>query len=161
MSTAQTSDFSQIILKRTDSNNADFRHLIKLLDKNLNEINGEIQADYDQHNIIEDIDTVIIAYCDKAPAGCSCFKQFDDNTVEIKRMYVDKPYRQKGIAFKVLNELEQWARELGYTYALLETGTRHHEALALYHKMGYIIIPNYQPYVDMPDSVCMRKKLDD
>ena len=149
----------QIILNRTDSNSPDFRHLIKLLDENLVEINGDIQADYDEHNIIDHIETVIIAYADNAAAGCGCFKTFDEHSVEIKRMYVDKSFRQKGIAFKVLNELEQWAKELGYTHTVLETGKRHHEALALYHKMGYVITDNYEPYIGMEESVCMRKVL--
>jgi GNAT superfamily N-acetyltransferase len=154
-----TSHSSIIVLKRTDSNEADFKHLVKLLDQNLVEINGDIQADYDQYNLIDQIETVVIAYADGTAAGCGCFKKFDEDTMEIKRMYVNKPYRQKGIAFKILNELEAWAQELGYGQFVLETGRRHHEALALYHKMGYVIIPNYGPYIAMEESICMRKVL--
>lgn len=159
MNRTRTSHSSIIVLKRTDSNERDFRQLITLLDQNLVEINGDVQADYDQHNIIDHIETVVIAYADGTAAGCGCFKKFDANTVEIKRMYVDKPHRQKGIARKILNELRQWAQELGYGQLVLETGKRHHEALALYQKMGHVIIPNYGPYVDMEESICMRKVL--
>ena len=150
---------TNITLKRTDRGDADFRHLIMLLDKNLIEINGDIQADYNQHNIIEHIETVVIAYVDGIAAGCGCFKDFGAGMAEIKRMYVDKPFRQKGIAFKILNELEHWAKELGYAQTVLETGRRHHEALALYHKMGYVVTENYEPYIGMEESVCMKKTL--
>lgn len=149
-----------MIVKRTNSNHPDFRQLVKLLDENLLEINGSaMQNIYAKHNLIDFIETVVVAYANDAPAGCGCFKIFDADTIEIKRMYVDKPYRQKGIAFKILTELEQWAKELGYTYAVLETGKRHHEALALYNKMGYIITDNYGPYVDKEESICLRKPL--
>jgi putative acetyltransferase len=159
MNSPEISKPAQIALKRKDSNSPEFRHLIKLLDENLVEINGDIQADYDQHNVIEYIETVVVAYADGVAAGCGCFKEFDADTIEVKRMYVDKPFRQKGVAFKVLSELEAWAKELGYIYTVLETGKRHHEAIGLYEKVGYIITENYEPYIDMPDSVCMRKGL--
>ena len=32
-------------------------------------------------------------------------------------------------------------------------------AMALYKKIVYKVISNYGPYKDMPDSVCMKKKL--
>jgi len=160
MATNKNSDFLKIVLERTNSNHSDFRHLVKLLDENLLEINGsDIQAVYAEYNLIDFIETVVIAYANGAPAGCGCFKVFDSGTVEIKRMYVDKPYRQKGIAFKILNELEQWAKELGYTTAMLETGRRHHEALALYRKVGYAITDNYGPYIGKEESICLRKLL--
>ena len=43
---------------------------------------------------------------------------------------------------------------------LLETGEPLTAAMALYRKTGYEVIPNYGPYKDLPDSVCMRKELE-
>jgi len=68
-----------ITLKRTDSTDSDFRLLITLLDKELNERYGELmQSTYDQHNHIIDIDTVVVAYNNNIPVGCGCFKKYDD-----------------------------------------------------------------------------------
>lgn len=144
-------------LIRTKSTNPDFRHLIQLLDKDLWLRNGEGQAVYDVHNKIDYLETVVIAYVNDDPVGCGCFKIVDKHTVELKRMFVRGDHRGKGIASKILNELEQWARELTYTHVILETGKEQVEAIHLYKKVGYQVIENYGPYVGMANSICMRK----
>lgn len=147
-------------LKRTDSNNPDFKLLVTLLDQDLNKINGDIQSIYDQHNLINFIETVVITYLDGLPVGCGCFKKFDENTVEIKRMFVKEDQRCKGIASNILKELELWAKEIGYTRCVLETGKKHIEAIGLYQqRFDYTVTEKYQPYVDMDESVCMEKIL--
>lgn len=148
-----------ITLKRTDSDDADFRLLITELDANLREIYDELMNTYDQHNIIEQIGTVVLAYDDAGPVACGCFKTYDAGTVEIKRMFVRKDARGKGISTRILAGLEQWALELGYKKAVLETGEKNTEALGLYHKAGYRQIPNYGPYVNLPTSYCFGKTL--
>ena len=147
-------------LTRTNSLDADFKALIKLLDQNLIEINGDIQSVYDEHNLLDFIATVVIVYDNDVPVGCGCFKKFDDKTVEIKRMYTRPTARGKGVASAILAELESWAKETGYSAAVLETGRKHHEAISLYHKLGYADAPKYGPYINLPESVCMRKGLD-
>ena len=74
-------------------------------------------------------------------------------------MFVLPEYRGRGIASAVLSELEAWARELGYTRCILETGKKQPEAIRLYQKSGYTIIPNYGPYEQVENSVCMEKAL--
>jgi GNAT superfamily N-acetyltransferase len=148
-----------MILKKTNSLDADFKFLIHLLDQNLIEINGDIQADYDEHNLIDFIETVIVVYDDEIPVGCGCFKNFGNDGIEIKRMYTKPEARGKGVAKAVLTSLEDWALSLGYSFSVLETGRKHHEAIHLYHKLGYYDTEKYEPYVDMDESVCMRKNL--
>ncbi|MFD1257038.1 GNAT family N-acetyltransferase [Mucilaginibacter terrae] len=148
-----------IQLKRTTSAHPDFCMLVTQLDHDLRIRNGEMMDIYDQHNRIEAIDTVVIAYVNNTPAACGCFKPFDDHAVEIKRMFVQPQFRGKGLSKQVLQALENWARESGFTYTVLETGKKQVEALSLYPKAGYLEIPLYEPYVNLPDSVCFRKKL--
>jgi putative acetyltransferase len=149
-----------ILLKRTNSNDPDFHSLVTLLDKELNERYGELmQSTYDQHNHIIDIDTVVVAYNNGIPAGCGCFKKYDDADAEIKRMFVKSTERGQGITYKILSELELWAKENGFTRAILETGDKQHEAIALYQKLGYVITSNYGQYADLATSICMRKTL--
>ncbi|MGY3214348.1 GNAT family N-acetyltransferase [Mucilaginibacter sp. HD30] len=146
-------------VKRTTSDDPDFKALVKELDKDLRIINGEVMDVYDQHNIIEAIETVIIIYLDNEPVACGCFKQYAGDTIEIKRMYVKPHARGMGLSKTTLLQLEEWAKELGFTCSLLETGARQTEALGLYNKVGYVQIPKYEPYVDLPDSICFRKYL--
>lgn len=59
----------------------------------------------------------------------------------------------------LMEQLENAARKKGYRYLILESGEPLVAAMALYKKIGYKIIPNYGQYKDMPDSICMKKKL--
>ncbi|USK35093.1 hypothetical protein LIT25_07110 [Bacillus sp. F19] len=54
----------------------------------------------------------------------------------------------------IIRELEK-----GYPYAVLETGTKQHEAIHLYKNAGYSKIPNYAPYIGKENSICMKKTL--
>ena len=149
-----------ITLKRASSTDPDFRTLITLLDDELNERYGELmQSTYDRYNHIIDIDTVVIAYSNGMPAGCGCFKKYNDTDAEIKRMFVKSAERGRGIAYKILSELELWAKEHGFKDTILETGDKQHEAIALYQKLGYAITSNYGQYSDLATSICMKKEL--
>jgi len=145
-------------LKRTTAHDNDFKGLIKLLDAELVERNGDIQDLYKVHNKTDFIKNVVVAYANSAPVGCGSFKTFEGQA-EIKRMFVNQSYRGKGIAKSILSELENWAKELKFTHTVLETGHNQIEAIALYKKTGYRLIPNYGPYMNLPDSICMRKTL--
>ncbi len=68
--------------------------------------------------------------------------------------------RGKGIASKILAELEIWATELFYEKCILETGKKQPEAIALYKKNGYNIIPNYGQYAGVENSLCFEKEID-
>jgi putative acetyltransferase len=74
-------------------------------------------------------------------------------------MFVQPTHRQQGVARAVLQELEQWASELGYARCVLETGKRQPEAIALYQRSGYAFTPNYGQYVGVENSVCLQKAL--
>ena len=74
-------------------------------------------------------------------------------------LYVKEEHRKKGIASQVLEALELWAAEINYTYTVLETIKKQPEAIALYQKSGYTVIPNYPPYENVENSVCMKKTL--
>lgn len=148
-----------IVIKRTTTADAGFQQLVSWLDHELwNELK-EDQATYDPYNKVPDIKTALLIYANKEPVACGCFKEYDSNTVEIKRMFVQKAWRGKGLSKKVLLELEQWAGEKGYCFAVLETSIHFATARRLYETSGYSIIPNYPPYTGLAESVCMKKAL--
>ena len=108
-----------IHLERTTSDSNSFNVLTKKLDNELTLIYGSSQKEFDQYNIMSNIETVVIAHVNNHPVGCGYFKMIDSNTVELKRMFVDEQYRGKGIGAVILNELEQWAKEIKYSSIIL------------------------------------------
>jgi GNAT superfamily N-acetyltransferase len=148
-----------IKLIRCNSVNKDFRDLVILLDEDLNSRYGILQAQYKKFNKIEANETVMVAYQDKIPVGCGCFKKFDTSSVEIKRMFVKKENRGKGIAKRILTELERWAEENGNKTTFLETGIKQHEAISFYTNFGYKRIENFGQYIGNTNSICMSKVL--
>lgn len=149
----------EFFIKRTTANDEDFQLLIKQLDYELWVELEEDQATYDQFNVVLDIPTAVVVYTGGEPVACGCFKKIDKNTVEIKRMFVRKDQRGKGLSKKVLAELEHWAKEENYDCAVLETSIHFQTARNLYSSSGYKVIPNYGPYAGLPESVCMKKEL--
>lgn len=142
---------------RTTSEHPDFQALVRLLDQELAVLDGDDHAFYAQFNKLKYITEAVVAYWDHQPVGCGAFRAFDPETVEIKRMFVQPAFRGRGIAGVVLSELETWARELGYARCVLETGQKQPEAIRLYQKSGYALIPNFGQYVGVDNSVCMEK----
>lgn len=145
---------------RTNSNHPDFLELVKHLDADLAARDGEVMtAFFSQHNKVPNLSTVLVAYENDIPVGCGAFKKFDDETVEVKRMFVFEHQRGKGIASQILKQLEGWAKELGYMVCILETGHKQPEAIRLYEKNHYERIPNFPPYVGVEESICFKKFL--
>lgn len=155
----QSNILNMLSLFRTNSQNADFMGLVKLLDGGLAVTDGEDHAFYNKFNKIDSIKYVTVAYENGQAVGCGAIKEFAQDTMEVKRMFVSEPHRGKGIAGKIIAELETWAAELGYSKCVLETGKRQVEAVALYTKCGYTIIPNYGQYIGMDNSLCFEKEL--
>ncbi len=129
---------------RTNSDNPDFISLVKLLDAELAERDGEDHPFYAQFNKIDKIKYAVVAYENDKPVSCGAIKEYSSDTMEVKRMYTLPEYRGKGIATKVLIELEKWAKELSFEKCILETGKKQPEAIALYKKNGYKLIPNFR-----------------
>lgn len=148
-----------IILTRTDSSNPDFVTLVKLLDAYLAEKDGRDHDYYNQFNTIVMLKNAVVGYENGIPVACGAIKEFDADAMEVKRMFTLPEVRGKGLASRVLTELEDWSAELGYKSCVLETGKRQVEAVSLYKKKGYSIIPNYAQYIGIENSLCFQKEL--
>lgn len=146
---------------RTDSTHPDFIELVKLLDADLARRDGEEHAFYAQFNTIDRIKHAVVAYENEQPTACGAIREYDSDTVEIKRMYTLPRWRGKGLATFVLVGLERWAAELSYKRCVLETGKKQPEAIELYKKNGYVVIPNYGQYAGVENSVCFEKRIED
>ncbi len=144
---------------RTNSTNTDFSALVTQLDADLAKRDGDEHAFYHQFNKIDMLKNVVVAYEDDVAISCGAIKEIMPACMEVKRMYTVPAARGKGMATKVLSALEKWAAELGYEKCILETGKKQPEAIALYKKNGYVIIPNYGQYTGIENSVCFEKRL--
>ncbi|RYY38389.1 MAG: GNAT family N-acetyltransferase [Chitinophagaceae bacterium] len=156
MNTAST---PPLILQRTDARHPGFRTLVRQLDAALSELNGTADGFYQQFNGLEHIQHVIIAQSNGTTLGCGAMKELAVDTMEVKRMFVSPEARGQGIAKGVLAALEEWAGELGCRCMQLETGTNNPEAIGLYTRCGYSIIPNFGQYAGVAGSVCFQKML--
>lgn len=148
-----------ITIKRVNSKNPDFIALVAKLDIYLTKVDGDEHDFYHQFNSIDTLQHVIVFYMDDIPVGCGAIKEFNSTKVEVKRMYVTPKSRGIGLGSKILKELENWAAELNYTSCILETGKRQVEAIALYTKNGYQVIPNYGQYQGVENSACFQKNV--
>ena len=152
-------DHDAVCVFRTNSKNKGFQELVHQLDQYLGVVDGSLHEFYDQYNQIEDLEQVVILMVEGKTVACGAFKEFDKQSVEIKRMFTSPDFRGFGLASKVLSELENWAIELGFQRSVLETGKTMIDAISFYQKLQYQIIENYGQYQGVDNSVCFHKKL--
>lgn len=143
--------------KRTDGLNEDFVENCRLLDLDLDRrVGKKIKREkYKPYNQLDGIQEAIVVYEDNRAVGGGAIRRYDGETVELKRVFVRSEYQGKGIGSRLVSLLMEWAAELGYSRMILETGELLAESCAVYKKLGFRIIPNYGPYVNMPESLCM------
>lgn len=157
---ATINPIEEINLVKVASDHPAFADLVAHLDEELKVFDGDMHEYYHQYNGVADLKHIILVYVNEVAVGCGAFKSFDQTTVEIKRMYVEPSFRRKGLAVKIIRELEQWASNLGNTRCILETGVTQEAAVKLYGGLGYQKIDNFGPYKDLSSSICFEKKLD-
>jgi putative acetyltransferase len=103
--------------------------------------------------------TFITASVDGEVAGCGAFVNQGGEYAEIKRMFVLPEFRGLKLGRRILEELENLARDSGLELARLETGIHQSEALLLYEKAGYRRRGPFGDYSEDPLSVFMEKSL--
>jgi putative acetyltransferase len=156
---SKESILSMVNLKRTTAIDKIFQDLIKELNNDLRARYNNQEYRYDANIDVDDLSTIVLGLINDDTVGCGCFKEISQNTVEIKRMFVNPYFRGLGVSSSILTELVAWAKELNYTTAVLETGKQQQESINLYRKYGFEIVENFGPYKGFEDSVCMSRTL--
>ena len=91
-------------------------------------------------------------------SGTSEREREKESCAEIKRMYVREKFRGQGIAQKLLEAAERFAREAGYDWIYLDTTNEMKAAARLYERSGY---QRCERYNNNPQAtIFMRKKLE-
>jgi GNAT superfamily N-acetyltransferase len=151
------------VLRRTALSSPDAARLIAALNAELSVTFPEPGATHfslSDAQVLGDAGAFLVAYLDNVAVGCGAVRRLDQETAEIKRMYVDPSVRGQGIGRAVVEGLEREARLLGATRIVLETGTRLAPAIKLYEAMGYARIPLFGEYLASPNtSICFGKSL--
>lgn len=139
---------------------SDLLLLIKRLDEELldrypaQEVHGINFEDPKTNEIV-----FVVAYLKGTPVGCGAIRPLDHESTELKRFFVERAYRQMGIAARILTFVEERARILDFKVIKLETGIEQPEAIKFYKKHGYEEIEKFGEYKDCEMSLCYEKRL--
>ena len=91
--------------------------------------------------------------------GSIAFRIIAPGHAEIKRMFVRAEARGIGVGRRLLEALEDAARQRSIDRISLETGTKQPEAIGLYRASGYQDCPPFGTYSHDPLSLFMTKRL--
>ena len=151
----------EITYQWTDGNHPEFRHFYAVTEAYYSRIVGgkENRAGFVPFNASAGIPDVLLAYADDQPVGCAGLKRYSNTDAEVKRLWVEPEYRGRHIASGLMEQIEEKARTNGYRRIVLQTRPIMPDAVALYTKRGYTLIPNYPPYDKLPGAVCYAKAL--
>ena len=142
----------------TNEKDERFIELTKELDNEYFQNIGDAVFKYQDYNDLNDPHIVILVLNWSKPIACGSFRLFDKDTIEIKRLYVKKRYRRKGIAYKMVKQLEKMAIEENFRYSIIETGKDNEAAISLYRKLDYEPIENFGIFKDDDLCICMKKE---
>ena len=91
------------------------------------------------------------------PAGCIGLRRMDEENCEMKRLYVRPQYRDKHIGGKLVRQVIDDAKAIGYSHMLLDTFPFLDSAIRMYRALGFYEIERYN---DNPIEGCIYMKLD-
>jgi ribosomal protein S18 acetylase RimI-like enzyme len=114
-----------------------------------------------QHYISDLESCIFLAYHRTAPVGCILYRPLPHlgSAGEVKRLYVRPAFRKRGIAERLLKELEIFASGHGAEWLYLDTTEDLQAAIAFYERHGYLRCERYN---DNPQAtIFMRKRLRD
>jgi GNAT superfamily N-acetyltransferase len=101
----------------------------------------------------------VVGYVDGAPVAMGGIRTIAPGVAEVKRMYVARGMRRRGLSRAVLSRLEDLARDVGAVEIVLETGRAQPEAMRLYETSGYQQISGFGHYRDADGAVSYGKSL--
>jgi GNAT superfamily N-acetyltransferase len=128
-----------------------------------------LNVDLSFQNFAKELDTIshqynvpegglLLAFYGENPAGCAGVRKLDQETAELKRMYVKDEYRGHQIGVNLLQRAIVLAKALNYRKLRLDTLQNMTKAQQLYHSFGFYEIPSYR-FNPIAGTVYMEKDL--
>ena len=112
-----------------------------------------LEVEFDEHDTPET--KYIVAVDDYLPIATCRMYCIDDTKVMLGRIVVLPEYRRRGIGSRVVKEAEAWAKELGFTTAVVESRDN---KITFYESMGYII--DLKQKIEGETFTCFRMEKD-
>ena len=101
----------------------------------------------------------LIGYEGVHAVACGAIRPLGDNEAEIRRIFVTRSARRRGLARAMLTDIEVRAKSIGHLVLKLETGYKQLPAIALYESQSYDRIAPFGEYANDPTSVCFKKHI--
>lgn len=150
----------QFLVRATDPRCPEATELMRRLTI---ELAARYQEDCSGNFVPEDVlvpgSGFVLGWLGNRPVACGAFRPLGPGIAEIKRMYVEPEWRNRGFGRRLLADLEGRARQARYARIWLETGVLQPEAIHMYEAVGYRQIERYGIYEDNVHSVCFEKVL--
>ena len=89
--------------------------------------------------------SLLLAFLNGQPCGCLGLRAIDENVGEVVRMYVKPEARGQGIAERLMRQLIENARAMGYKKLFLDSLKRFTAAHKLYEKLSFTYCAPYSP----------------
>ena len=121
---------------------------------------GEDAAAVDPADFAPPTGLFLVGVLDGAAVATGGWRRLGSDDAEIKRMYVAPAARRRGLARRVLSELERTAARAGVARLVLNTGPEQPAAIALYEDAGYAPVPGFGHYACHPGALFFGKTLD-
>ena len=137
----------------------DYARLAQKLDEYYFELVGDIQFKYAEVNKPHNMNAVCVVYEGEEPIACGAWKKIDDETAEIKRIYVLPEHRRKGAASMIVTAMEADAAKTGRKRFILETARTTADSASLYLSLGYEEIDYYGSPAGAENCRCFKKEI--
>ena len=124
-------------IKITDTRDKDFLAMCGELNSHLNSAVSGREKIYNTMESLDNIFYVALAVEKGVIAGMAALAKIDNDTAEIRTVFVKPLYRGKGIAKELCKHLETVAKKKGFKTMILDTWEQLSNAVKLYEKLGY------------------------
>lgn len=116
---------------------------------------GKAFEPQDRHSFYNDIGSCFVSFkcllSDEKIVGTVGLKKLDDDTVELKALYLHKEYRGRGWGRKLIDTAIKESGRLGFKTIVLDSMSIYKDALRLYEKTGFVPTERFNdnPYADV------------
>jgi len=112
---------------------------------------GELRdVDEAQQHYFDRQGLFLVALEDGVVVGTGAIRRLDDRTCELKRLWLLPAYQGRGIGYRLIQQLFDFARAAGYRVIRLDTDARQARALRFYERLGFRRI---EPYYDFQSAL--------
>lgn len=97
---------------------------------------------------VTEYDQILVAVCEGKIVGTMAYKKVDERIAELKRVYIYKEFRGKGIAKELYDKIIEIIREKKFEKVIVETWENFKSGINFYNKNNFkLILKDNKRYV--------------